>query len=61
MDTVVMLLMFLLAYICIYSFVDRICKCIENCNFSKNVSTHADELLEKLKRKFNGVSDAEEK
>lgn len=44
-------ILILITYICVYSTVHRVCKCIENCALSKMLSDKsADDLLEVLSR-----------
>jgi hypothetical protein len=46
-------IMFLVAYLCIYALIDRVCRCVENCISAKALAKSLDKLddLKELKRK----------
>ena len=46
-------IIFLIAYLCIYALIDRVCRCVENCISAKALAKSLDKLddLKELKRK----------
>lgn len=44
-------------YICFYSLIDRVCKCIEHCANAKSFTRTADAFANELKKRMSDASD----
>ena len=46
-----------IVYICLFTLVDRICKCVEHCANAKSFTRTADAFANELKKRMSNVSD----